>query len=527
MILDRGALQVIVVPPAPPPFSVARLRPDLCARVIYDPDGIALDLSERLLSMRPVTQQKDVLQRRYKISDTHLEIIDPSGLFIESSLSSVISDASGAPTWPNTPVLIQVFDGTAQNLVFTYRGFLIGISAGRGKSTLRLGNRFPQLFRRKPTANDAGQIVASNGEQGVVPFPPATGSYLSDLTTNLASGPVVETWTFNFTNATQFEAIGSRTGSDGTGDRTVNFTSDSGRVTALAADWVEDGGSPFASGTSVKIKTVYRYIATDSIDAFIETLTSSLLGGLALADVDATVEALRGTDGDQPLDNGLVVDTDVTVLDLIESLALHMLAVGIEKSDGKVGLSAYFPKLSFQRVDDVLCKHIDLMAGVIDHTPLYNVFTFEFDYNETNASFDDRFTFPANDANNTSLARFGRKIEAPNVIKLKGYTRGNIDWIRSMAQQDFVRWGEPRELFNATLKSERLGMELDEFFRVDSEAPTTTLTTEAVSIRRRIFPNPGVDAVVQDVSFYLQFERDCGFGFTNVGHRHDNCWLYF
>lgn len=519
--LDRGALQVITLPPPPPgPRVLTRRDPDICVRVIYDPSGTPLDLSERLLIMRPIRQEKDILQRSYKLSDTHLEVTDPDGRFLEDAPLSVLKDANGNVQWYGKEVLTQLWTRAGQ-MILEYRGFVIGITNTRGKVRLRLANRFQQLFERKFIANDGGRIVSTDGTAGTVASPPASGSYPADVTPFSNPGCPVETWTFTFLNTTQFTVVGSETGEDGTGEIGSDFTSNSGRIRVLAADWT----GAFVTDDQCSIKTVYRYTAISAARAFYETLTNSLAANLDPADVDASVLNTFNSPVDQPLPNGLVEDDGVTILEQLEHLARHMLGVAIEKADGKVGLYAYFPRLE-GNIADVLCKHSDLMQGVIDHTPIYNVFQFRYGYSETDEEYVSGLTFPKSDPENPSLNRFQRETPAP-VIDLKGFTSANADWVRSMAQQSYTRWSEPRPIFEARLKASRLGMEIDDLFRVDSHEPTVELYVEPATLTRDVTSSYVVEGTFLDASFYLQFERDCGFAFMNVGHLHDNCWLYF
>lgn len=527
VVLDRGALQVLVFPSGAP----IRLQrsPTLCGRLIYDPSGLNLDLSDRFLLGRPIRQEKEVLLRKYKINDTHFEIADPEGLFVEGSPNSVM-ESGGFPDWLGKEVLLQVYESDGSTLLFEYRGFVIGVTSAAGKSQLQVGNRFQQIFRKHPFANSAGRIQSSTGETAVAgKSAPASGSYLADVTPSLANGCEVETWTFRYLNATQFEAIGSKTGRDGIGDRTAAFTSDSGKISVASADWIEDGGDPFTSGTEVTIKTVYRYLANITVDAFLETLQGEYLADLDPEDVDDDIELVyRGSEIDQALDVDLVIDDEGdTVLDVLQDIANHMLAIAIERTDGRVSLYGYFPQFGEQTLTETLCKFSDLMSATLDRSPLYNLFRYQFGWNEATESFEDGLEVPADRSQNDSADRYDRLIPAPSAFELKGFTDASIDWIRSMGEQQYVRFGQPRPRPQTQAKVERLGIELIDFFRVDSSHPEFALACEVIAVERSIFPRPSVRIRLSDASFYRQFAGDCGYAFTDVGHQHDNCFLYF
>lgn len=523
--LDIGALQVIVLPWITPIGTGARI-PDFCIQVIYDPDGIALDLSNRLIDMRPVRQEKDIALRRYVVSDTHLEVSDPEGLFIPTSPSTVLT-----ATWRDTPVAISLFDRAGTSL-FTYKGFLIGRTATRGVSRLRLANRFQRVLKQGFLATHAGKIVSTTGEVGLpVAFGslPSGGQYLSDIRPNYLQGCGIETWTITFTSATDFTISGSVTGDDGAGDIFNPFVSDSGRVIINQADW---SAGPFAAGDECSIRTVYRpliFAGATTIDLLLDLLTAVFAADLDLADVDQSVFDLQGSAVDRPLKSGTnfpyVVDEEgISVLDEIERVARHMLAVVIEKADSRIGLYAYVPRLGTPDLD-VICKHVDLMAAAQEDTPIYNDFRYEYEYNEAEERYEAAHRYPATDADNPSLAQHGRQ-RAP-VAELKGFDAGELSWIQSLSQQEYTRWRDLLPLWELSLTADRLGLEIDELYRLDSEGPTATGFVEPSTIKRVLTRDPKIEIRAFDVSFYVQVPGACGYLFHDVGHRHDDCWVHF
>jgi hypothetical protein len=319
--------------------------------------------------------------------------------------------------------------------------------------------------------------------------------------------------------------MGSVTGDDGSGDTGTDFTSDSGAITALSADWT----GVIVAGAKIQARSIFRHTATTTVAALSELITSAQAANLPASIVDSSVPDLLGSPVDQFLSNGLVADKDgTTVIAQLEIVSLHMLGVAFEKTNGDIGLYAYVPLLSGRDID-VLCKHIDLMTLSIDHMPIYNEFRFEYGYDQTTGTFDLGVTVPPSNATNTSIDKYGQKLPAPNVFQLKGFTFSERSWIVSMGEQNFARYGDPRIKAKVALKSSRLGMELDDLFRIDSEAPTIgpELFVEPGTITKAITPNPHVTAEMFDISFYLQFEGDCGFMFHDANHLHDDCWVHF
>ena len=523
--LDRGALQTIIIPPSPVPpgprrlFRGGRLLPDFCASLIYDPDGRALDLSDRILKLRPLRQQKELLLRSYRLADTHVELVDREGLFVEGNENNIITLPNGEPDWFNKECLVQIYDGQG-SLIIEYRGFLIGKAATRGKTRLRLANRFQQMFVTDFIANSSGVITSTTNDKGLTGDPPSAGSYLAAIRPHADAACGIEEWTFTFTNALDFACSGSITGADGTGNINETFRSDSGKVTAYVSNWT----GAFVAEDKCSIRTVYRYAAATTMAAFVETITGALAGRVDPSMLDESIDLFTGSTIDRPISTrGLVIDSAIKVLEAMEMLSRHMLGIAIEKADGKIGIYAYLPTIVTDL--DILCKHSDLMAGALDNQKVYNRFTYSWDYDEVDGSYNEGLVWPTTQAGNPSADQFGL-IDAPK-IELRGFDATQRNWVRLVAQQNYERWRIPRPIFEASLKADRLAMEINELFRVDSEAPTTTLFVEPATIIRNITPEPKIEGTFVDASFYVQFEGQCGWAFHDAGHWHDGCWLHF
>lgn len=526
-ILDRGALQGFVLPPEPPSPSVpvpvpvfirGACPPDYCVKVTYDPGGMNLDLSNDLMEARPITQEKDIELRSYRANDIDLVIKDPNGRFILGHANSIIEDAQGVPDWLSTPVTLEiVFHGMSQHI---YRGFLIGVGARIGVADLRLGNRFESFVRKPVLANASGQSVSTDGATGSQFDPPDSGSYLRRVIPNLTRGCRIETWEFRFLNATQFEVKGSVTGSDGTGSTAATFVSNSGSITVSVAFWV----GVFAANDKVTVKTTLRIENTTTIQLLKTMLTSPLGAGLAASDLDPSIDAYAGTAIDQPVFR-YVLDSPTTVLEALENIGLHMLATVIEKANAKIGLSAFVPRLSMAPLD-VLCSGADLMDLAIDTAPFYNFFVAHYDWDEADQEFTEGASFPADPDDNDSRIRYGRLIPAPRELNLRAFNDTNTAWIQSILNQSYVRWSIPRPLHKVKLKVERMNMELDDLYVLDSLVPQTRRAVEPYKIGKDI-DGVTVDADLASADWYLQGPTECGYAFADVGHRVDDCWFVF
>ena len=527
-VLDRGALQAYLAPAAAAPRLLpTRRTADFCVSVIYDYGaGGALDLSSGFVNMRPLTEIKDILARKYKAADTELEFADPDGLFVDTNPLSFLVDGAGDRDWRAKPVRVEFLDATGASLT-SYLGFVLGVRAEANKGYLRLGNRFQQLFEKPLLANDAGRIEDDAGAAGTPTVPPVGGRYVADLTPGPGCG--IEEWTITFLTANTFSVKGSITGDDGSGSTAANFTSDSGRLLLAAADWV---GLPLVVPGSCKIKSVWRsQTATTVIEMYEEILISPEGGALLLADLDDSVtqihpDGLRGSIVDRPI-AGIVFDTQIRVIAAMEQAAWHALAVGVPKPDGKIGIYAYVPVFGGALLDTI-CKHSDLMRAVVDSTPIYNEFTYRYDYDEVATAFDEERVFPLTDAANDSLARYGVRLAAPQAFELRAFDASAVDWVATLMEQNYVRWKDPHGIANVTLKGiERMGLEMDDVMLVDSDLPAILTAYEPAQISKSLVPEPRVDAVLYDVDFYVQPEGACGYCFCDAAHQCDDCWVCF
>ena len=495
-----------------------RLSSDLCVEVVYDPDGTSVDLSSRLVSSRPFTAEKDIRLKQYRAHDVDLVFIDTDGAFLQSNPSSFLVDGSGAPNWYGKEVRVRALDRDG-NLLVEIKQFVIGASGGRATGGLRLGNRFQQMFARQFMANDSGVRTNTTGDKWLPGEAPIGTAYLDGVTPQ--PGCNIETWTFTFISSSNFTVVGSVTGDDGTGNIAADFTSDSGRIVAPTANW---GGGLYAQGDKVSVKTVYRFIATTTIAAYVEALTSPFGAQLLLADVDAGVFALTGTYNDRTMTNGYVIDNPTTVLDVINNICLHMAAVAIEKASGTIGLSVYTPRLS-PSVTETLCKDDDLVAARIDHTPIYNEFTASYEYDEAAGDFNRNARYPASDAENPSLIKYGKLFPSPD-LNLRGFRDTDETWVVALLSQNYVRFSDPREIVEARLKFSRMNIEIDQLYRIESDSPTVTFIVEPAVINRDVLRGE-VRAELFEAGFFVQTVGSCGFAFVDVGHRTDDCWVTY
>lgn len=548
--------------PAPEP------GPDVfCASVIFDPGGMQeFDLSSRLSLARPLRQERDILLRDYRASDADLEFRDTDELFIETNPFSFLRDpVTGEPNWFGKRVTVDLRMG--QEVLTRFIGQVLEVQSLRGRGILRIADRFQAMFDRPLLANTVGRIVSTTGAPGLGPSinvlgtnAPASGWYLGNLTL-LNQSPATrnqatkcQTWTLTFTseavpNGTTHPAFfitGSITGFDGEGQHGVpgSFVSKSGQI-AINTDRVTGdiresplgpgpGNAPKNSTTS--IRTVWRPTAgTTAVQAMRQLLLDWRGVGLDPSEIDGSLDALIGTAADQLLPSAEFIptiarmsfDETLNLLAAVQAMALHLGCSFIEKANGDIGVASFMPRVVPE--PPVLCHSADLMDLQIAHLPIYNEYTVEHAFSESNDKFTQGFASPE-PTDNDSFERYDKIFPAPSTMQFRGYDASNLPWMQSIALALYDRYKDPRRIYSVRAKSERLAADLGDVFRIDSLVPTIgPRFTEPVSIDRNITGDltAGLDLVEVDSEIV---SGECG-GYlgldTSDTGLDDDCWGVF
>jgi len=548
--------------PAPEP------GPDVfCASVIFDPGGMQeFDLSSRLSLARPLRQERDILLRDYRASDADLEFRDTDELFIETNPFSFLRDpVTGEPNWFGKRVTVDLRMGQA--VLTRFIGQVLEVQSLRGRGILRIADRFQAMFDRPLLANSVGRIVSTSGAlglgpaAGIVTNAPATGWYLGNLTL-LNQSPATrnqatkcQTWTLTFTSDAipdgialpSFFITGSVTGFDGEGQYGVpgSFTSKSGQIainTARPGDIREDARAlPPADRTAPKnsttsIRTVWRPTAgTTAVQAMRQLLLDWRGVGLDPSEIDGSLDALIGTAADQllpaaefiPTIARMSFDETLNLLAAVQAMALHLGCSFIEKANGDIGVASFMPRVVPE--PPVLCHSADLMDLQIAHLPIYNEYTVEHAFSESNDKFTQGFASPE-PTDNDSFERYDKIFPAPSTMQFRGYDASNLPWMQSIALALYDRYKDPRRIYAVRAKSERLAADLGDVFRIDSLVPTIgPRFTEPVSIDRNITGDltAGLELVEVDSEIV---SGECG-GYlgldTNQTGLDDECWGVF
>jgi len=532
LTLDLGALQALM---SSAPTRATSRDQEYCTGIVWDPDGAAVELTDLLTAGGDIVQEKDIELRQYKGGDVRLTFSDPTGMFLEDGANSIIMDPTGTfVDWPNKRVLVQYI--LRGKVVSEYLGFVLDVQVRRGEATIRIGNRLQELFQRQVRANNTGLLTNTAGETGL-PFgglelkqdgTPLGGNYLRFVSAVPTQGCGIGEWEFRFTTATDFEVFGKingdgqHNGPDGTGNITTAFTSDSGAISVSSADWV----GTFQPNDVVKVRTVYKAVSPTTVQVFKEMLGSASVANLDPDEFDSvTIDSFLGSFVDQPVtaSRGYVIDQPTRVVDALRDICDHMLGTLIEKSRGIISLWIYTPRID--ETFPIICKFTDLVEAGINYAAIYNEIALSYGYSEFTSDFTGTFSWPASDATNISLQRYGRRYRNPRPFELRAFTDANIAWMSTEAQLTYNRFQLPRRQATINATWDDLSIELDQIHTVDSMAPDLRLDMEPARIRKRVAPEPEVTINLADISYLTQI-RACAKDDARFGLDDPSCQLF-
>jgi hypothetical protein len=534
-ILDRGAIQGYIpavqggggggsLPiPGPGDEDGGRLipgpcPPDYCLEVTYDPAGERggpIVLTDELMEMRPLRDSKDYLLRDYRAEDTDLVWNDPQGVLDPRVPGSVLANAN----YTKARVEIRVIDNVVGVIGHVYVGELLTVAAEVGKTTWRLGNLFKRLLDKPLLANTTGRQVTTNGNtfgSGM-----GSGNYINGLTVN--PGCRIEVWTFTFLNDNQFTCEGSLTGQDGAGSRSAEFISDSGSITVRPFRWT----GTFGAGSTTSISTPWGIRFQTIVDILLALLQQDSGAGLTPEEIDLEAfEALRSSPLNQQLE--FVQDSEQSVLKTLAELSRHISATVLPLPDGRITIFNFIPELMDRSTLEALCHWDDLIDLKTEETPIYNEFTFKFDYDwDDTQNFLQTLSWPKRDDENPSLQEFQVRYPAPTV-ELRGFTAVQDTVVEQIAQQLYNRFSRPNELMTILLKGKRWQLPMDELLFLQSIIPIREVFVEPVELRKTFAPGaPFVEIDAINTENFVQAPTACGFGFYVDEHFADDCWVYF
>jgi hypothetical protein len=534
-VLNRGAIQDWVecgpdghgLQPTPGPVSpsvpIRFIRglcpPDYCIEVLFDAFNATgagpVFLTSELMDMRPLRDSKDYLLRDYRAQDVDLEFSDRDGRLDPRRTTSFLAGVN----YFKARVEVRLIDNLLNVIATLYVGELLTVATSLGRTTWRLGNPFKRLLDKPLLANTYTRRVTTNGQ--TVASGGGSANYLAAVTVN--PGCRCETWTFTFLNASQFTVSGSLTGDDGSGSTGATFTSESGSITVQPTDWQ----GVFAANNRVSIQTAYRTTGT-VISALLSVLEDPEGGNLATWEIDTDAfDAQIGSPVNQAID--LIVDREQTVLKTLSDTARHMSATVFPLPDGRISLVTFVPRLQDRSTLEAFCHWDDLIDVQTEEVPVYNQFTFQWDYDGLDTQqFRQQLVWPKTDADNPSLQDFGVRQEAPATVELRGFDAGQDTVVEQLAQQFYNRWSYPQELYTCQLKAKRYALTLADLVYVQSLLPLREEFVELVELRKRFTggaPQIEVDAV--SVDRFIQSPTECGFVFYVPQHRADDCWVWF
>jgi len=169
------------------------------------------------------------------------------------------------------------------------------------------------------------------------------------------------------------------------------------------------------------------------------------------------------------------------------------------------------------------------MELAIAHLPIYNEYSVEHAFSESNNKFTAGFASPSA-ADNDSFAKYDKIFPAPSTMQFRGYDGSNLPWMQSIALALYDRYKDPRRIYTVRAKVERLAADMGDVFRIDSLVPTVgPRYTEPVSIDRNITGDLTAAMELVEVDSEI-VSGECG-GYlgldTDQTGLDDDCWGVF
>lgn len=492
----------------PEDWEVALGRPkvsSLVKVVCYDPGGANLQVTCFVKSMRPLKQTRDIDLGTYKRGDVDVELIDPDGQFDWHRADSLLP----AETWFGKHVDIGLWLVGTQLVLKLARMFLADTEHDAGITRWRLQDIFGWMLDQAVRANSIGNTEEDSAGGGTMD---------QSLVTVDSSVCKQESWTITFTDATHYGLSGSKTGADGSGATTADFTSDSGAITIPSAAWA----GVFAGGDTVTFKSGVRYTSTNVITAARNMLVTlagvpaSWLDSASWGELEAQSIAYKVT---------IWIYQDKDALSTLRAFMLHRLATAYANHDGKIALMLFEPGPD-SMATRCLGKRWSLMKCRVRHLPILNSISVESGYRDGTTP-QTGATYPDPGSVNTSIAKYG--YEFPFKFIVRGYTGGEAAVMRDLCQRIYnIRAGvphTPRQIYEMDLKANESNLLIGEIIYIDSAHPKRTRYAMIYELSK----DPDgrkVQAKALDVSDFIEIPGGCGYAYCGGTGYTDDCWVY-
>jgi len=458
--------------------------------ICLDPDGMAHQLTGLLLNMRPLVTQRDVKFQEYQGQDIDLEFTDPEGILDPAVPGSILFGVD----WRGLKVSIGSWLVGTERVLKQATFYLDDVRAAEGVVFYRCKDAFSKFQDVQVRANTAINLTDTSD----------TGA-LAAVTVNVAFA-AIETWTLTFTTTSHFQIKGSLTGSDGESDTADDFTSTTGAITVLAADW---SGS-FLIGDTVTFESVAQY----GPDNLFTIARQMLTDNTDLVSSDFDDDTWNDAIASFSLHEGTFTQHDpIDALSLLRLFMRHGPATAYPDEDGQIAVSHFLPRIGvvFQ---DTICETYDLVSLNTERLNIHTSVTIRY--------------APDVDGNMTLGRRWprGEPGNFPLTVELPGFGSDDESVVDFIAQRYFALFEEQRELFNIDLLLVDLNRRLDDIAYMRSVLPPRSNYGQFIKLDRDL-TGLEIRAQLLEIGWLVQPAGSCGYLFYDAGHRYDMCWIYF
>lgn len=463
--------------------------------ICLDPDDNAWQLTALFKSMRALSQRRDVKFRDYQSQDVDLNFLDPDGVLDPTVVGSLLY----GETWKWMQVFVGSWLVGTQKVLAHTRMYLQDIRHEEGVTTFRCTDIFGRLSTIYLRANDDENLELTT----------AAGT-LSGVTVLVADAQI-ESWTLTFDTATTFDVYGTLTGSDGSGSTGANFTSTSGSIYIGTASW----GGTWAPGDTVTFDAIMvdPPPAQEPWNLFLGAFTwVQIATDLIAADVLDSVSWAQAVIDFPEHIGRYYARTQLDVVSFIRDIARHGPATAYPDGNGKIAL-AYFRPTIAQSVARVVCKSLDLSSLKTERLPVYGSVTVNF--------------APGASGSPTRSVRWPTSptsSEDPLSISLLGFASDRSAAALHVAQEIYAQFQESREVYEIQLLPVDLNVNLEDVMWIDSSRPNRQGYAIVYQTDKDL-GNLSLRVGILNADWIIQPPGACGYGFCDVGHRCDDCWI--
>jgi len=481
-------------------------------KVVFDPSGDNVDLSERLASMGALVQKKNILPGKlgqYIASQVNLKFNDPDSYFNELDAESFLYGTD----WYHTEVQIKSKMAGTSSDVNQGLMYLEAVKLEKANASFVLVDLFKVLLDEKLTA-DTYNRIKDGVSQSTISYE-RTGSStgtLDDMTIYSTYCKLGQ-WTITFTDGSgnytvDGPGVTEKEGSTGS-DFYSNTDATDSQIKIASGDWT----GTFDEGDSITFSTCRTWENKVLIE-IIHDLAKTMLSD---SDIDKSGTYPSTLDTDYSFDRAhnwlalfklsISFDRTTTVLKAIELVANHGNSTPFSNRDGKLAIDVYRPK--YQDSFYNLQNYNDLKECKSETLAPIEAFRIFFNYDYENSAYLNEYVYP-NDATEDIFE-----------IKLHGFTSEDAGLVHWMATFYYNLWHDGVRVFDPIKeKLHALAIDIGEHYYINSLNPVyENRAIEIIETQKRLLKRDislkafDVNSLMGDISAYC---------FCDVGHKCDD-----